>query len=339
MAGEVSFNQIMSDLNKGKYSPLYYLMGEEPYFIDRISDYIENNAIPEDERDFNQMVVYGLDTTMQNVLERARSYPMMGERQVIIVKEAQHISKDAELLRAYLTMLQQQTVLVFCHKNGTLDKYRKVESEIAQAGVLFKSKKISDNQLSSFVNDYVSSKNLSIDAKGCSMIVEFVGSDLSRIAGEIDKLAVALPEGTQNITPELIERLVGISKDYNVFEFRNAIINKNIFKSNQIALYYEKNSKNYPIQMVSAVLFQYFSNLMLAYYAPSRTEQGIAEQLGLKSTWGVKDYITGMKNYTAFDVMRIISEIRYADARSKGVDSTSNTTDGLLRELVFKILH
>ncbi|MCQ2066162.1 MAG: DNA polymerase III subunit delta [Bacteroidaceae bacterium] len=340
MAGEVSFKQIMTGLKKGTYSPVYYLMGDEPYFIDRISDYIEQNAIPEDERDFNQIVVYALDTSMQNVLERARSYPMMGQRQVIIVKEAQHLSGDTELLSAYLTMPQPSTVLVFCHRNGTLDKRKKVAGDIARAGVLFTSKKLGDSQVLQFVDEYVSEKGLTISSKGCSMIAESVGADLCRITGELDKLAVSMARsGDKEITPELIERLVGISKDYNVFEFRDAIINKNIFKANQIALYYEKNSKTYPIQMVSAVLFQYFANLMLAYYAPDRTEQGIAAQLGLKSTWGVRDYLTGMRNYSAMNVLGIISELRYTDARSKGVEATGNSTEGLLRELVFKILH
>ncbi len=339
MAGEVTYRQVMADLKKGQYSPVYYLMGEEPYFIDRISDYIEQNAMPEDERDFNQIVVYALDTSMQSVLERARSFPMMGERQVIIVKEAQHLAKDTDLLSAYLTMPQQSTVLVFCHKGGTLDKRKKVAADIAKTGVLFSSKKYKDEQMGQFVSEYVAEKGLTIDPKGSSMMVEFVGPDLSRMAGEIDKLAVALPQGIKSITPELIERLVGVSKDYNVFEFRDAIVNKNILKANQIALYYEKNSKTYPIQMVTAVLFQYFANLILAWYAPNKTDQGIAEQLGLKSTWGVRDYTIGMRNYSAFDVLHIISEIRYTDARSKGVEATGNTTDGLLRELVFKILH
>lgn len=339
MAGEATYSQIMSELKKGRYSPVYYLMGEEPYFIDRISDYIEQNAMPENQRDFNQIVVYALDTSMQSVLERARSFPMMGERQVIIVKEAQHLSRDIDLLSSYLTMPQQSTVLVFCHKNGTLDKRKKVASEISKVGVLFTSKKLKDDQLLKFVSDYVAEKGLKADAKSCSMLVEFVGADLSRMAGEVDKLAVAMPQGADSITPESVERLVGISKDYNVFEFKDAIVRKNILKANQIALYYEKNSKTYPIQMVSAVLFQYFANLMLAWYAPDKSEAGIADFLGMKSTWGVKDYIVGMKNYSAFAVLNIISELRYTDARSKGVEATGNTTEGLLRELVFKILH
>ncbi len=339
MATEVSVRQIISDIKAGKFSPVYYLMGEEPYFIDLISDFIGNNVIPEDQRDFNQLVVYGLDTNMQTILERARSYPMMGDRQVIIVKEAQHLSKDIDLLVSYLSMPQIQTVLVLCHKNGSLDKRKKAVSVIAQSGVLFTSNKLKDNQLIPFVNECVSEKGLSIDQKSCSMIVESVGDNLSRIVTELDKLAVAMPVGTKDITPSLIEKIVGISKDYNVFELRDAIVNRNILKSNQIARYFEKNTKTYPIQMVLAVLFQYFSNLMLAWYAPSKTEQAIAQQLGLKSTWGVKDYLTGMKNYSAFNVINIISEIRYTDARSKGVDASGNTSEGLLSELIFKILH
>lgn len=338
MKAELTYKDIMSELESGNYRPIYYLMGDEPFFIDRISDYIENNAIPEDQRDFNQLVVYGLDTTMKTVVERARAYPMMGDRQVIIVKEAQHLAKETDFLAAYLTHPQPSTVLVFCHKNGTLDKRKKVASDIAAQGLLFTSKKIDERGAQAFASDYVASKGFSIDDKGCTMIVESVGADLTRMVQELDKLMVSL-KGTKYITPEDIEKLVGVSKDYNMFEFRDALVNKNIFKANQIATYYEHNSKTYPIQLVTAVMFSYFANLMLAYYSPDKTERGVAAYLGLKNPWAAKDYITGMKKYNAFKVLDIISDIRYTDARSKGVGASGNTDDGLLRELTFRILH
>lgn len=343
MAGEIKYSEIMSQLKQGQYKPIYYLMGEEPFFIDSIADYIENNALSEEERGFNQLVMYAMDTTVAQVLERARAYPMMGDRQVIIVKEAQTLAKSAdfsELLSAYLLKPQQKTVLVFCHKHGTLDKRKKCAAEIARQGILFESKVLKDSDTLLFISNCAKENGMQIDQKSCSMLLEFIGTDLSQISNQIEKLAASFPIGTDKVvTPELIEKNVGISKDYNVFEFRNALINKDIFKANQIAVYYEKNSKNYPLQMVMAVLFQYFANLMVAYYATEKTEQGIAAQLGMKSTWGVRDYITGMRNYSAFAVLRIIGEIRTTLAKAQGVDSTSNANDGILRELVFKILH
>lgn len=359
MAGELTYSQIMSNLKKGNYSPVYYLMGDESFFIDQISGYMEEHVIPEEERDFNQIVVYGLDTTMQSVLERARAYPMMGEHQLILVKEAQHLYKDSpgskedkpgnssapasasfDLLSSYLNRPQEKTILVFCHKNGVLDKRRKVVSELSGKGVLFTSRKIRDDQIGQFIGDYCKAEGYGMDSKACSMLAEYVGADLSRLSKELDKLFVAVSDPKESITPDLIEKIIGISKEYNDFELRNAIIYKDIQKANRIVKYYEDNQKTYPIQKVMPLLFQYFSNLMLAWYAPSRTENGIAEQLGLKSTWGVKDYMEGMKRYSAYNVLNIISEIRYTLARANGVGiSSADANNGLLREFVFKVLH
>ena len=346
-SGTTAYRQILSELKKGIYKPVYYLMGEEPFFIDSISDYIRDNALPEEARDFNQLVVYGNETTMGEVIQRAKAYPMGSDRQVIIVKESQNIFKGnevgsatpQEILISYLQKPQMSTVLVFCHKNGTLDKRRKVVSEIEKTGVLFESKKIRDDAIDAFVADLLREKGMSMSPKGIAMISEAVGNDLCRLSGELDKLVTAMPAGKSEITPEFIEKLVGISKDYNIFEFRDALINKDVLKANRIAAYYENNPKTYPIQLVTASIFPYFANLMLAFYAADKSDRGIAKQLGLKNTWGVRDYIRGMKNFTATETMNIISTIREYDAKSKGVDATANTGKGLLRELVFKILH
>ena len=345
----IAYRQILSELKKGIYKPVYYLMGDEPFFIDSISDYIRENALPEEERDFNQLVLYGNETTMNEVIQRARAYPM-GSGQVIIVKEAQHLIKKSdsddgnvggptEILASYLKQPQPTTILVFCHKGGTLDKRRKVTQDIEKAGVLFESKKVKEEMLPQFVQEFLSEKGLTMSPKGISMVSESVGADLCRLNGELVKLASALPAGQTEITPEFIEQRVGISKDFNIFEFKDALVNRNVMKANRIAAYYESNPKTYPMQLVTASIFPFFANLMLAYYSPDKTEHGIAEQLGLKSTWGVKDYMIGMKNYTATQAMDIISTIRKYDAKSKGVGSTGNTGEGLLKELLFKILH
>ena len=342
-----AYRQVLKELEKGVYQPVYYLMGDEPFFIDSISDYIREHALPEEARDFNQLVLYGNETSMNEVIQRARAYPMGADRQVIIVKEAQHLMKrDSEsggsasdILGAYLLHPQNSTILVFCHKNGSLDKRKKIVAAIEKAGVLFESKKVKDDALPDFIGEFLNEHGLKMSPKGMSMMSEFVGADLSRMNGELEKLVTAMPDGAKEITPEFIEEHVGISKDYNIFEFRDAIINKNVQKANKIAAYYESNPKMYPIQLVTAAIFPYFANLMLAFYAPDKTDRGIADQLDLKSTWGVSDYTTGMRNYTATQTMKIINTIRRYDAKSKGVDATANTGEGLLKELLFLILH
>ena len=346
-----TYRQILADLKKGNYKPVYYLMGDEPFFIDSLSDYIRENALPEEARDFNQLVLYGNETTMSEVIQRARAYPMGADRQVIIVKEAQYMMKKdsdgsgagapapAEILAAYLKKPQMSTILVFCHKNGTLDRRKKVSADIENAGVLFESKKIREEALPAFVTEFMSENGMTISPKGISMLTEAVGADLSRMNSEMNKLVIAMPQGKTEITPEFIEERVGISKDFNIFEFKDALINKDVLKANRIAAYYESNPKMYPMQLVTAAIFPYFANLMLAFYAPDKTDEGIADQLGLRSTWGVKDYTTGMRNYTATQAMNIISAIRKYDAKSKGVDATANTGEGLLKELLYIILH
>ena len=342
-----AYRQIIKELEKGVYRPVYYLMGDEPFFIDSISDYIREHALPEEARDFNQIVIYGNDTTMNEVIQRARAYPMGYDRQVIIVKEAQHLmKKDSEsggsasdILNSYLLQPQPSTVLVFCHKNGSLDRRKKIVAVIEKNGVLFESKKVKDDALPDFIEEFLAERGLKMSPKGVSMMCESVGADLSRMNGELEKLVTALPEGNTEITPEFIEEHVGVSKDYNIFEFRDAIINKNVLKANKIAAYYESNPKTYPIQLVTAAIFPFFANLMLAFYTPDKTDRGIAEQLDLKSTWGVKDYTTGMRNYSATQTMKIITLIRKYDAKSKGVDATGNTGEGLLKELLYLILH
>lgn len=342
----VAYRTIMGDLKQGIYSPIYYLMGEESFFIDSISDYIRENALSEEERDFNQIVVYGADTTMSEVVQRAKAYPMGANRQVIIVKEAQTLIKEhsggvdpLEILGSYLQNIQPTTILVFCHKNGKLDSRKKIAGTIKQVGILFESAKIRENEMPLYINEYVREKQMTISDRATSMIIEAVGTDISRLITELDKLYVASGGNGKEITPDLVEQNVGISKEYNVFEFQRALISKDILKANKIASYYENNSKNYPIQMITATIFGYYSNLMLAFYSPNKTEQGVAEFLGLKNSWGVKDYMTGMKNYTARQVLEIIGYIREYDAKSKGIDNSGNTTDGLLRELLFKVLH
>ncbi len=328
----------MKELKERHFRPIYYLMGEESYYIDQITDFLLDNVLSEVEKDFNLDVLYGSDVDANTIINTARRYPMMSEYRLVVVKEAQ-VVKGMENLSIYLQKPLNSTILVICHKNGTLDKRKKLASEISKVGVLFESKKLKDYQLPQFINNYVMQKGLTMDPKAAEMMADFVGTDLSRMTGELDKLVITQPEGQTRITPEQIEKNIGISKDYNNIELRNAIIHKDVYKANQIIKYFEDNPKSNPIQMTLAYLFSFFSNLMLAYYAPEKTENGVASFLGLKSPWQAKEYIIAMGKYSGIKTMNIIHEIRYTDAKSKGVGNPSIESGDLLKELIFKILH
>lgn len=333
-----TYESIMSELKSGVYKPVYYLMGDEGYFTDRITSYIIENALTEVERDFNLTVFYGLDTDIDTIVTAAKRFPMMAERQVIVVKEAQML-KNLDALQFYLQAPQPTTVLVFAHKNGSIDKRKKVASELERSGVVLDSKKMREDQLPAFINSYLREKQLTADNKSVLMMKESVGADLSRLAGEIDKLAIALPVGSVNITPELVEEHIGISKEYNNFELQNALVNKDILKANKIINYFAQNPKKNPIQMTLALLFGFFSNVMMCYYAPDKSERGVAEFLGLRSAWGVGDYIKAMRNYKAVHVLEILHLIRLADAQSKGAEGPQTTDGEIMRELLYRILH
>lgn len=338
--GDITWEAIMKEVDSRQLRPVYYLMGEEPYYIDLVAGHIAETVLTEDERDFNQTIVYAQDTTMRAIIDMARRYPVMAERQVVIVKEAQNLKEQVKELSAYLQKPMPSTLLVFCHKNGNLNRktYGKVATDIVNAGgAIFESKKIPEGRLRDFVLSYVRQKGGSIDDRAAMILVEHVGADLNRMASELDKLLVNCPAGSV-ITPEWVETCTGISKDYNIFELKNALVAKDIERAMRIAKYMEDNVKLFPVQMVFATLFQYFSNLMLSYYSPQRTPDGVAAYLGLSSSWGVNDYLTGMRNYSAFKTMDIISTIRRYDGMSKGIGA-ANSGAGLLLELVYYILH
>ncbi len=335
---EITCDDILKELKAKQYRPVYYLMGEEPYYIDLIADYIADNVLTETEKEFNQTVVYGADVDIATVVNTAKRYPMMSEHQVLIVKEAQNI-RNMEELSYYLQKPLLSTILVICHKHGVLDRRKKLAAEIEKSGILFESKKVKDTQLPAFITSYMKRKGVDLEPKAVSMLADFVGADLSRLTGELEKLIITLPKGHTRITPEQIEHNIGISKDYNNFELRGAIVEKDILKANKIIKYFDENPKTNPIQMTLSLLFGFFSNLMLAYYAPDKSEQGIATFLGLKSPWQSREYLSAMRRYNGVKTMQIIGEIRYADAQSKGVRNSSLGDGDILRELVFKILH
>lgn len=335
---ELTCDDILKELKSRQYRPIYYLMGEESYYIDLIADYVADNVLNETEKEFNLTVVYGADVDVATVINAAKRYPMMSEHQVVIVKEAQAI-RNIDELSYYVQKPLSSTILVVCHKHGTLDRRKKLAAEIDKSGVLFESKKIKEAQLPAFISSYMKRQGIDMEPKATAMMADFVGSDLSRLTGELDKLIITLPANQKRVTPEQIEKNIGISKDYNNFELRSALVEKDVLKANKIIKYFEENPKTNPIQMTLSLLFNFYSNLMLAYYAPDKSDQGIATMLGLKTPWQAKDYTAAMRKYSGVKTMQIVGEIRYADAKSKGVNNSSMSDGDILRELVFKILH
>lgn len=335
-----TYEGIMSDLKAGRYEPVYYLMGDESYYIDKISDYIAEHALKPEERDFNQTVMFGSDVTAAQVADAARRYPMMAERQVIIVKEAQNL-KQTDQLEKYFKTPVKSTVLVLCHKNGSIDgRKREYVKTIKAAGVLFESKKLRDRDLPPFIEKYLKQREVSIDQKSTQLIADSIGADLSRLTSELDKVILALPATDRRVTPQVVEDQIGVSKDFNAFELRDAIVNRQVFKANQIIKYFDENPKAGSIYSFLPMLFNYFQNLMIAFYAPNnKSQESVAEWLELRSPWAAKDYMTGMRNYSGMKVMQIISKIREIDAKSKGLDNPNTPPGELMKELIFYILH
>ena len=335
----MTFEAIMRDLKERKFAPVYYLMGEESYYIDQISDWIAENALQPEERDFNQTVLFGADVTAAQVVDAAKRYPMMAERQVVIVKEAQNI-RNTDAFDVYMQRPMPSTVLVLCHKNGTIDRRKKLAGYVEKAGVLFESKKLRDRDLPAFIETYLRARGVAIDPKSNQIIADSIGADLSRLASELDKVVLSLPEGDRRVTPQVVEDQIGVSKDFNGFELRDAIVNKNVYKANQIIDYFDKNPKAGSIYAFLPLLFNYFQNLMVAFYCPKRNEPNeVAKFLELKSSWVAQQYMTGMRNYTATKTMNIISKFREMDAKSKGLDNPNTPPGELMKELVFFILH
>ena len=339
-AKNVSFDSIMADLEARRFAPVYYLMGEESYYIDKISDYIAEHVLQPEERDFNQTVLFGSDVTASQVADYARRYPMMSEYQVIIVKEAQNI-KQTEALEKYFKQPLASTILVICHKNGNVDgRKREYVKAIQSAGVLFESKKLRDRDLPVFIENYLRTRNVSIDSKSTQIIADSIGADLSRLSSELDKVILSLPEQDRRVTPQVVEDQIGVSKEFNGFELRDAIVNRNVFKANQIIKYFDENPKAGSIYAFLPLLFNYFQNLMIAYYAPNnKSQEAVAEWLELRNSWAAKDYMIGMRNYTGTKVMQIIGKIREIDAKSKGLDNPNTPPGELMKELIFYILH
>lgn len=327
--------QLVSDIKKGHLKPIYILMGEEPYYIDKISDFIEANVLDEAEKGFNQMILYGRDVSIDDIVSNAKRYPMMAERQVVIVKEAQDLSRTIEKLAAYAQQPQPTTVLVVNYKYKKLDKRKALYKTAKKVGVVFESKKLYENQVADWIRRVLSSSNYKITPKAAQMLVEFLGTDLSKIDNELGKLKIILPTGTQ-ITAEHIEENIGISKDFNNFELRKAIGEKNIIKAYKIAKYFADNPKDNPFVVTVALLFNFFSQLLLLHGMTDKSPRSVASALKV-NPYFVTEYITAAKHYPMKKVSAIVSILRQYDVKGKGVSSNAVPHGDLLKEVLVNI--
>jgi len=328
--------KIVKDINEKRIKPIYFLMGEEPYYIDKLSDYIEKNVLTEEEKGFNQTVLYGRDITVDDIISTCRRYPMMSDHQVVIVKEAQDLSRTIDQLEVYVNNPTPTTILVICFKYKTLDKRKKMVKTIEQNGLLFESKKLYDTALPQWLKRVLSGKKLDIEPKASAMLIEFLGNDLSKISNEIDKLAIVLPQGS-TITPEAIEKNIGFSKDFNIFEFQKAIGQKNIAKSYSIAYYFHDNPKDHNVIAVTAILFGFYSKLLLYHGLKDKSPKNAASVLKI-SPYFLGDYEAAAKNYPMRKVSQIVGALREIDVKSKGVGA-SLTDKELYKSLLFTIFN
>ncbi|WP_297802651.1 DNA polymerase III subunit delta [uncultured Polaribacter sp.] len=327
---------IVSEIKKGNIKPIYFLMGEEPYYIDKISDFIEENVLDEAEKGFNQQVMYGRDVSIEDIVSSAKRYPMMAERQVIIVKEAQDLSRNIEKLLSYAENPQPTTVLVLNYKYKKLDKRKKLHKVIAKTGFIYESKKMYENQVSDWIRRVLSGKKYQIEPKASQMLVEFLGTDLSKISNELDKLMLILPQETI-IDDTHIEDNIGISKDFNNFELRKAVGEKDILKANRIINYFAENPKNNPLVMTISLLNSFFTQLLSFHGLQDKSKNSVAKSIGV-NPYFVDEYFLAGRNYPMRKVAQVIAILRDADLKSKGVGASQSQKD-ILKELLFRVLH
>ncbi|WP_248722801.1 DNA polymerase III subunit delta [Seonamhaeicola sp. ML3] len=328
---------LVTDIKNKNLKPIYFLMGEEPYYIDKISDYIEDNILSEEERGFNQMVLYGRDVSVEDIVGNAKRFPMMAEHQVIIVKEAQDLSRTIEKLVSYAENPQPTTVLVVNYKYKKIDKRKALYKTLKKTGVVYESKKLYENQVADWIRRVLSPKGYSISPKAAQMLVEFLGTDLSKINNELEKLQIILPQGTQ-ISPEHIEENIGISKDFNNFELRKAIGERNSLKAYRIANYFADNPKDNPMVVTVSLLFNFFSQLLHFHGLNDKSPRNVASALKV-NPYFVNEYITAAKNYPMRKVSAVVASLRSFDVKSKGVGANAVSHGDLLKELLAVILN
>ncbi len=338
---DAAAKKVWASIKARKFEPVYLLQGEEPYYIDLISDYIELNALSDSEKGFNQVVIYGKDVTVSTILTHAKRFPMMSEKQVVIVKEAQEIQdlqKDTgtKLFLSYLTNPSPTTILVICHKHKTLDKRKELGKKADQLAISLTFKKPHENQLVEFISEYIAGKEYRIDDAAVRVLAEYVGNDLSRLANEIDKVLIDTAKET-TIKAETVMSRVGISKEYNIFELQKAFITKDTYQAAKIASYFERNTKRNPVIPMVAVLYSFFSKLLVASTLSDTSEKGLISALKI-SPYAVRDYSTASRKYSVSKIIDNISLLKDADLKLKGVNSGSSEEGEILKELVFRLM-
>jgi DNA polymerase-3 subunit delta len=329
--------KIVNDIKSGNIKPIYFLMGEEPYYIDKLSDYIEQNILTEEEKGFNQTVLYGRDVTVEDIVSAAKRYPMMAERQVIIVKEAQDLIRTIDKLESYAENPMATTVLVVCYKYKTLDKRKKVTKLLAKNGVVYESKKLYENQVGEWIKRVLSGKKYAIEPKASAMLVEFLGTDLSKINNELEKLQIILPKGA-TISAKDIEENIGFSKDFNVFELRKAIGERNQLKAYTIAENFANNPKENPMVVTTGLVFGFFVQLLKYHGLKDKNPKNVAAVLGVNPFF-LKEYDLAIKNYPMRKVSQVVAALREIDVKSKGVGANAMSNGDLLREMLYHIFN
>lgn len=333
----VTYEEIISDLKKRIFKPVYFLAGDEPYYIDLITDYIGNKVLSDAEKAFNQVIIYGEDTSVHSIIDAARRFPMMASHQVVIIKEAQSLKKIEDLL-FYVEKPLLSTILVFNYKYKTLDKRTKLHKLLDTQCVYFESMRLRDYQVPPWIERYLMTKGIKINPEASSMLTEFLGTDLHKIVNELDKLLITLPANNPVITSALIEKNIGISKDYNNFELQKAIGEKNILKANMIIHYFANNPKDNPVNLTIASIFSLFTRLLTYHYLTDKSRNNVAAILKVNPFF-VRDYETASAKYNPSKTVQIISILRTYDMKSKGFGDVSTEPGDLLKELVYKILH
>ena len=329
--------KIVNDIKAGNIKPIYFLMGEEPYYIDKLSDYIEEKVLIEEEKGFNQTVLYGRDVSIEDIISTAKRYPMMAERQVVIVKEAQDLIRTIDKLESYAENPMATTVLVFCYKYKTLDKRKKLPKLLAKSGLFIESKKLYENQVGDWIKRVLAGKKYAIEPKANAMLVEFLGTDLSKINNELEKLQIILPDGS-TITPKHIEENIGFSKDFNVFELRKALGERNQLKAYTIAENFAQNPKDNPMVVTTSLVFGFFIQLLKYHGLKDKNPKNVAAVLGVNPFF-LKEYDVALKNYPMRKVSQIVGALRDIDVKSKGVGANALSQSDLLREMLYKIFN
>lgn len=331
----MTFDNIMADLRAGKYRPVYFLMGEEPFFIDGITDFLAGQILSESEKAFNQLILYGRDTDIGNIISSARKFPMIASRQVIIIKEAQNL-KNLEGLEHYLAAPMNSTILAFAYKYKKIDKRTKLAKLLAEKCVLLDSDKIREDKMPDWIINHVTIQGYQIERKAAALLVDFLGNDLGRINNELGKLILVLPSGSKQITAGLIEKNIGISKDFNNFELNRALVSRDIVKANRIISYFNNNPRNNPMVVTISSLFFYFSKILLYHGLQDKSKENVVRELGI-NPYFVAEYQQASRTFTLAKTRQVIAWLRQYDLMSKGASAAS---DGeLLKELIYRILH